>query len=101
MLLYEALVRRAFCGHFGHSAPGTTGRDRVDLPTHLPGQAFQALQETCPEILEQWPVDLFQRILGCRVNADVELRHRHEVVDLIRELSVGDEERRNALESIK
>mmetsp|Transcript_11293 Transcript_11293/g.42147 ORF Transcript_11293/g.42147 Transcript_11293/m.42147 type:complete len:519 (-) Transcript_11293:298-1854(-) len=61
----------------------------------LATQGGEAVHEALPEVLEERPIDFFERLRRRRVNADVQLRDGSEIGHLLRELRVGDQEGAN------
>lgn len=60
---------------------------------------LHALIEPLPVVPEQRPIELFEPLLRAPIDRDVELRHRRNASDFLRELRVGDEERRGPVSS--
>mmetsp|Transcript_47801 Transcript_47801/g.108476 ORF Transcript_47801/g.108476 Transcript_47801/m.108476 type:complete len:236 (-) Transcript_47801:64-771(-) len=55
-------------------------------------ERLEACQEALPKVFEEGSVHGPEALLGRGVDRHVELRHRNQVFDFFRELSVGDEE---------
>lgn len=60
---------------------------------------LHALIEPLPVVPEQRPIELLESLLRAPIDRDVELRHRRNASDFLRELRVGDEERRGSVPS--
>mmetsp|Transcript_32933 Transcript_32933/g.93631 ORF Transcript_32933/g.93631 Transcript_32933/m.93631 type:complete len:289 (+) Transcript_32933:455-1321(+) len=63
-------------------------REPVGGPLVLLRERTQRVEVPLPEVREDRPIDGFQRLFCACVNADVQLRHRHEVFDGLWELSI-------------
>ena len=60
---------------------------------------LHALIEPLPVVAEQRPIELLEPLFGAPIDRDVELRHRRHASDFLRDLRVGDEDRRGPVPS--